>query len=59
MDAILTGDVDANWAEADHNVWYEQMKEAGYIRKRIVHTGDDAGEEIPVAEASAENAGAS
>ncbi len=57
MDAILTGDVDANWAEVDHNVWYEQMKEAGYIRKRIVHTGDDAGEEIPVAEVSAENTG--
>ncbi|OOZ44584.1 formate dehydrogenase subunit gamma [Solemya velum gill symbiont] len=59
MDAITTGDVDANWAKADHSVWYEQMKEAGHIRKRIAHASDDAGKEIPVAEVSAEQTGAS
>jgi formate dehydrogenase subunit gamma len=32
LDAITSGEVDANWAKSHHQIWYEEMLAAGQVK---------------------------
>ncbi|MGB1110529.1 MAG: formate dehydrogenase subunit gamma, partial [Gammaproteobacteria bacterium] len=43
LDSMTTGTVDANWAKAHHDIWYEKLEAEGALDKTV----DSGGERTP------------